>query len=302
VALVSGHADKAHSVADHYGIDRKSIYSYDNFDTIRENKDVDVVYVILPNSMHSEYTIRAANAGKHVLCEKPMCTSVDEATAMIDACAQAGRKLMIAYRLRYEPFNQTMIELARKQAFGKLKTIEAVNQQNVKAPNIRLSEKLGGGPLGDVGVYCINAARYITGEEPIQFTATAFRPSDDPRFAEVDESVAFTMKFPSGVLANCECGFGSEESRRYRIHAADGWFELDPSFAYTGLRLHTKHLEQKSEIQLPHVNHFAAEMDHFSDCVMNEKHPWTPGEEGLHDMIAMEKITQAAREGKMVRV
>src|SRR4051812_31918247 len=154
VALVSGHADKAKQVAAKYGIEPKSIYDYQGYDRLADNPDVQVVYVVLPNSMHAEYTVRAHKAGKHVLCEKPMATNSAECQQMIDAAKQAQRKLMIAYRLHYEPYNQTAIDMARKQALGKLRLIEAVNTQNVKPPNIRLSKSTGGGPLGDIGVYC----------------------------------------------------------------------------------------------------------------------------------------------------
>ena len=140
-----------------YGIDERNIFDYDDFDRLNDCKEVDAVYIILPNSMHAEFTIRAIEAGKHVLCEKPMATSVEECKKMIGAAKKASRKLMIAYRLRYEPFNQKVIELCKEESLGAIKVISASNAQNVKAPNIRLSGKLGGGPLEDVGIYCLNA-------------------------------------------------------------------------------------------------------------------------------------------------
>jgi predicted dehydrogenase len=176
-----------------------------------------------------------------------------------------------------------------------------VNVQQVKAPNIRLVKKLGGGPMGDVGIYCLNATRYITNEEPIEFTATMQQPSDDPRFAEVPENYSWTQKFPSGILASCQCGFGAAESRRYRVHCTDGWFELENAFTYTGLRLHIKDKKGTTELPLPQVNHFAHEMDHFSECILNDTPPLTPGEEGLADMKAMMYIVQAAESGRMSR-
>src|SRR5688572_24390765 len=215
-ALVSGHRDKAEQVARVYGVDPKNIYNYDNYDKLRDNADVQAIYIILPNSMHAEFTIRGVKAGKHVLCEKPMAANAAESEQMIAAAREAQRKLMIAYRLRYEPFNMKAIELCRKQEFGPIQLITASHGQNVTAPNIRLSRELAGGPLGDVGVYCINAARYLTGEEPMEVTAMSQQPNDDPRFREVPASVVWTMRFPSGALANCDCSFNIAECRRYR--------------------------------------------------------------------------------------
>ena len=307
-ALVSGHAEKAHKVADLYGIQHTSIYDYENYDRLADSPAVDAVYVVLPNSMHAEYTIRALKAGKHVLCEKPMAVTVEECERMIAAAQEAGRKLMIAYRLHYEPFNRKAMELCAQKAFGPIKTLSSSNCQNTTAPNIRLSADLGGGPVGDVGIYSINAARYVTGEEPIEVSAMAHQPADDPRFREVPESVAFTLRFPSGVLAHCDCSFGSAVSRRYCVHCVEGTIDMDPAFDYRGLRLRVKQTKGQggetldTEILLQGVNHFAAEMDHFSDCVLNGKEPRTPGEEGLADMRVIAAIEKAARAGQAVRL
>src|SRR4051812_46056774 len=199
VALVSGHPDKARKVAEAYGLESQNIYGYDSFERLADNPAVDVVYIILPNSLHAEYTIRALQACKHVLCEKPMAVSVAECEQMIAAAQQANRKLMIAYRLHYEPLNRKVMELCAGKALGPVRTFSSSNCQNVTAPNIRLSATLGGGPVGDIGIYSINAARYCTGEEPVEVTAVAHQPKDDPRFREVPESVAFTLRFPSTV-------------------------------------------------------------------------------------------------------
>jgi predicted dehydrogenase len=309
VSLVSGHPDKARKVAGAYGMNPEAIYNYESFDRMAENKEIDVVYIVLPNSMHAEFTIRALQAGKHVLCEKPMSVKVEEAQKMIEVAKQANRKLGVGYRLHSEPLNRKVMELCAQQAFGKIKTFESSNCQNVKAPNIRLSGPLGGGPVGDVGVYSINAARYVIGEEPVEVTAMAHQPNDDPRFREVPESVTFTLRYPSGVLAHCDCSFGSSESRRYRVHCANGWIEMDPAFSYRGLRLRTKEGEAKgpkeaklAELMLEQVNHFTAEMDHFSDCVLNDASLRTPGEMGLADMKIIAAIDEAARTGKTMKL
>lgn len=302
VALVSGHPDKAKRVAAAYGLDQKLIFNYENYDDLSEVEEVDAIYIILPNSMHAEFTIRGLKAGKHVLCEKPMAASIEECEQMIDAAKAANRKLMIAYRLHYEPFNQRVIELCREKKFGKIRSIVATNSQVVDPPNIRLSSDLAGGPLGDIGIYCLNATRYLTGQEPIEVEAFSYQPDDDPRFREVPESLAFTLRYPDGVLAHCGCGFGAAESRNYRIECVDGTIELDNAFSYQGQRLQIRTDIGVTEEKIVPKNHFAAEMDHFSRCILDGKEPRTPGQEGLQDVRLMVAIEQAARSGRRVRI
>jgi predicted dehydrogenase len=300
VALVSGHPEKARQVAQVYNINAKHIYSYDTYERLADNPDVDAIYIILPNSMHAEYTIRGLQAGKHVLCEKPMATSVDECEHMMGASEETAKQLMIAYRLHYEPFNRKVMEWCTQKTFGAVTTISASNCQITTAPNIRLSRALGGGPVQDIGIYIINAARYITGEEPSEVQAMAQQPPEDPRFREVPASVAFTLRFPSGVLAHGDCSFASEESRRYRVNCTQGLIELDPAFSYRGLRLSSKAGNGWTELRLREVNQFAAEMDHFSDCILNHREPRTPGGEGLADLRVIRAIEEAIRTGESV--
>lgn len=202
----------------------------------------------------------------------------------------------------------TALTAAGAWAVGELKMFSASNCQDVQAPNIRLSKQLGGGPVGDVGIYCINAARYVTNEEPTEVTAFAHQPQGDPRSREVPESVVFTLRYPSGVIAHCECGFGHARSERYRVLGAQGFIEMDPAFGYRGQRLFLKKGDaeqgdqQKSELRLEPVNQFAAEMDHFSECVLNNQEPRTPGEMGLADMRIITAIHEAARTDKAARV
>ncbi len=306
VALVSDDREKARQTADQYGIDEANLYDYDNFDAIADNAAIDVVYIVLPNSMHAEYTIRALRAGKHVLCEKPMAPTVAECEQMIAVAAETGHKLMIAYRLHYEPFNQRVMALCQQKAFGPIRTFASSNCQNVDAPNIRLKKALGGGPVQDIGIYSINAARYVAGEEPLEVIAFAEQPMDDPRFQEVPASVSFLLRFPSGVLAHCDCSFASSSSQRYRVHCQSGMIEMDPAFAYSDLALRVRDDQQADgeviSVDLPQVNQFAAEMDHFSDSVLNDKQPWTPGEEGLADVRIIVAIAEAIRTGHAVRV
>ncbi|RYD29961.1 MAG: Gfo/Idh/MocA family oxidoreductase [Verrucomicrobiaceae bacterium] len=307
VALVSGHPDKAAKIAKAHDIAPDAIYNYDNFDNIAGDKRIDVVYIVLPNSMHAEFTIRALKAGKHVLCEKPMAVSVAEGESMRDAATATRLKLSIAYRLHHEPLNRQVMEWCKERKFGKIRSINSSNCQNVKAPNIRLSSKLGGGPVGDVGVYSINAARYITGEEPYEVMATAFQPDDDPRFREVPETVAFLLRYPSGIIATCDCSFGTTESRRYRVLCERGFLEMDPAFSYRGLKLRTKEdlAEESSgleEVNLRQVDHFAAEMDAFSKAVIEDGEVITPASMGIADLKIIAAIHESVKTGAVVKI
>src|SRR6185369_3900825 len=227
VALVSGHPDKANKLALRYNVNPKNIYNYQNYDSLQDNPEVDIIYIVLPNSMHAEYTIRGAQAGKHVLSEKPMATSSADCQAMIDAAKKANRKLMVAYRCRYEPFNQEMIRMARSKEFGPIKTIIADHGFNIGDPSQwRLNRALsGGGCLMDIGIYSLQAARYITGEEPTEINAQTYTTPGDPRFKEVEESINFQLRFPSGVLANCTSSYGYSSQNHIRVVCTDGWYE-----------------------------------------------------------------------------
>jgi predicted dehydrogenase len=306
-ALVSGHPDKARQLAEVYGIPPGSVYTYETFDRLKDNPEVDVVYVVIPNSMHAEYTIRGFKAGKHVLCEKPMAVSTAECEAMIAAAGEASRKLGIAYRLHYEPMNKAVMELCKKKPYGNIKTFFGSNCQSVDAPNIRLSGSLGGGPVGDVGIYCINAARYTIGEEPIEAVALETQPKSDPRFREVPETVNFLLRYPSGVLAACECSFGTGRSSSYEVLCEKGSITMDPAYSYQGLRLWTESQEEgvpvRKEMLMNAVDQFASEMDAFSVSVeKNEPFP-TSGEMGLKDMRIVLAVLESARlGGQPVRV
>ncbi|OYD93083.1 dehydrogenase [Nostoc sp. 'Peltigera membranacea cyanobiont' 210A] len=309
-ALVSSDAAKANLVAQQYGIKPQNVYNYQNYDNLRNNPDVDVIYIVLPNSMHREYTVRGAKAGKHILCEKPMATTVEDAQQMIDACKQADRKLMIAYRCQYEPHHRAMIQMIRSKELGTVKVIQADNGQNQGGDlnQWRLKRALaGGGSLPDVGIYCLNATRYLTGEEPIAISAQIFSTPGDPRFKEVEESVTFQLRFPSGILGICSTSYGFHEARRFRVFGSDAWAQLDPGFSYNGLRMMISRksptnsmAENISEVRIGEKNQFALEMDHMADCVIQNKQPHTPGEEGLQDQKLIALIYEAAQTGKTI--
>jgi predicted dehydrogenase len=303
VALVSGSPDKARTVAQQYGIDAGSIYDYASFDRIADNPQIQVVYIVLPNGLHAEYTIRAARAGKHVLCEKPMANTVRECEAMIAACAAARRYLMVAYRLQYEPHHRMLIDLARNKDLGTMRMISAANGQNLGDPRQwRLDKGLaGGGSLMDVGIYCLNAARYVTGEEPIEVAGRIATDANDKRFTQVEDSVAFTLRFPSGVMASCSCGYGNHEYRSLSVMGSTGWAEMDHAFTYSGLRLRTARAHGKQELvterSFEPTNQFATEMDHMSVSITHDRQPYTGGLEGLQDMRLIADIYRSAASG-----
>jgi predicted dehydrogenase len=302
--LVSGHRDKAERIAAQYGVPTSSIYSYEDMDRMRENKAIDAVYVALPNSMHAEYTIRSAKAGKHVLCEKPMSVTVAEAEQMIAACKAANVKLMIAYRLHYEPLNLKAVQLIKDGALGQVHTINGAFGFNSPPGEWRLTKKLGGaGSLYDVGIYVLNASRYLTGEEPENFAGVVSTMSHDGRFDEVEENVSWTLKFPSGVLATGSSSYGTQMPGYYKVFGTKGWLELDPAFNYEGLRMRAFYvtgekgvppvvIDQENPERDP--KQFEREADHFTECILKNKTPQSPGEEGLRDMRYMQAIYKSA--------
>jgi predicted dehydrogenase len=296
-ALVSGHRDKADRIAAEYNIPAGSIYNYENFDEIAHNPAVDAVYVALPNSMHAEYTIRAAKAGKHVLCEKPMATSVEDSEKMIAACKAANVKLMIAYRCHYEPTNLRAIQLIRDGALGQVQAIQSAFGFNIGKGEWRLTKQLaGGGPLYDVGIYSLNACRYLTGEEPDHIAAHASVIDHDGRFNEVEENVSWSMRFPSGIVASCSTTYGANMEGYFRVYGSKGWVQVDNAFVYEGLHLRAelsgKQIDEPNPARDP--SHFQAEGEHFSHCVQNNLEPQSPGEEGLRDMRYIDEIYRSA--------
>ncbi len=307
-ALVSGERDKARAIAAQHGVDERNLYDYAGFDALRDNPDVDIVYIVLPNSMHAEFTARAAQAGKHVLCEKPMATSVADAQRMVDACRQAGRKLMIAYRLQYNPVHRQLIAMTRSREFGPVRAIQATNGQNDAANGQwrQIRAMAGGGSLPDVGLYCLSAFRYLTGEEPVEVTGQITQPKDDPRFREIEDVCAFTLRFPSGILATGLSNYSAHEDRALRVMAADAWYGADPAFGYDNLVLQVGRKQGRSNVveQRRYASHnqFATEMDAFAEAIRAGREPHTPGEEGLADMRLIEAIYQAAAGGSVVRL
>ena len=300
--IVTGSPEKVPEWQEKYDIPDENVYNYENFDEIADNDAIDVIYVVLPNAMHAEYTIRAAQAGKHVISEKPMATSVADCQRMIDACNEAGKKLAIGYRLHFEPHHQRAMEIGQEQLFGPIKFIEASFAFKIGDPDQwRLDRELsGGGPLMDVGIYAIQAARYTIGEEPIAVTAQAFK-TDPEKFSEVEETLFWQLEFPNGAAATSTTSYAAGINRLF-ASAEDGRFEIEPAYSYGGI--------QGTENGEPmgfdnNVNQQARQMDGFAECVMEDKDPAIynfSGEEGLKDMKVIEAIFQAAETGERVEI
>jgi predicted dehydrogenase len=310
VALVSGTPEKLRTVARQYGIASDACYSYDDFDSIKDNPEVKVIYVVLPNAMHREYTERAARAGKHVLCEKPMSVSSAEAKKMIEACEAARVKLMIAYRIQYEGYNRRLAELVRGETFGRLVGMTAINVQTVAEDGEKQwrhkRAMAGGGSLPDIGLYLLNTARFLTGEEPTEIMATIYSPPGDPRFREVEETVSFTLRFPSNMIANCFTSYGARDDKHQRLNFATAVADMPNAYLYEGQKLTiiSRQDDATAEATLTlHVkNQFATEIDHMATCVIDDRMPRTPGEEGMQDHVLMEAIYKSAATGLPVKL
>jgi predicted dehydrogenase len=304
VGLVSGHPDKAKRLADKYQVDAKHIYSYENYDEIVKDNDIDVIYIVLPNGMHAEYTIRAARAGKHVFCEKPMEVNAELCQKMIDACKEAKRMLGIGYRMQYEPHLNEMRRMIKAGELGKVKSVESAFGFNIPPMAWRLDKKLaGGGPLMDVGIYCLNSTRYALGEEPSEVSATIPDANGDGRFKEVEPEMDFSLTFPSGVVAKCQTSYRQFNGNKLRIVCEGGVLHLEPAFGYGGVTLGIQRGQDRpTRFNAPAADQFATEMDDFSRCILENKPTRTPGEEGLRDVVIMQALYKSAADKKPVKL
>lgn len=295
--IVTGTPEKARDWKAKYNIPDANIYNYETFDNIRDNTDIDIVYVVLPNAMHAEYVIRAARAGKHVICEKPMAVTVEDCDRMIAACKEAGKMLSIGYRLHFEPHNLQMKQLGQNKVYGALKKIKADNGMG-DAEGWRLDKKLaGGGPLMDVGIYCVQGARYTSGMEPVAVTAKEGPKTDPTKFASVEQSLTWQMEFPGGLTAECRTSY-SEEMNLLRAEAEQGWFELSPAFPYSGIKGRTS----DGPMDLPQVNQQARQMDDFAIAVSTDRPTPVPGEMGRQDVKILQAIYKAMETGQRVEI
>lgn len=308
VAVVSGHPDKARRVAAENGLPADAVYGYDDYDRIAKDPRIDVVYIVLPNALHAEHTIKAFKAGKHVLCEKPMATTLKDGEAMIAAAKAAQRHLMVAYRCHYEPMNLDVMRRLRARSMGKVRQVNTTmgRQADPADPSDawRLDLKLSGnGALGDMGVYGINAARYLLNEEPVAVQAWAHTDPADPRFKETQDLINWQFRFPSGVIANGSTSFAYAPTMGFEVICEQGRLVADPAAFYGGNRLTVvKGGQPQPPVPAPAGDQFAREMDWMADVVRGKAPMVSPGEEGLQDMRLMEAILEsAAKDGATVK-
>lgn len=297
--IVTGSPEKAEKYSTKYTIPSKNIYNYDNFDSIKDNRDIDIVYIVLPNSMHAEYAIRAAKAGKHVICEKPMAVSVIEGERMINACKEANKMLFIGYRLHFEPHNLEAMRLGQQQILGPVKKIEASFGFDVGEPGQwrLIKEMAGGGSLVDVGIYTIQAVRYVSGKEPVAIRNASIEKSEDKKFKEVESGIKWEMELPDGVIAHCTASY-TEEVDRLHVETSHGWFKLSPAFEYSGIKGKTS----EGEMSFPEINQQTAQLDGIADSILNSKENKASGEEGLKDLKIMEAIYKAVESGQRIEL
>lgn len=295
--IVSGSSEKREKWKQQYNLPGNACYSYETFDAIRDNPGIDIVYVVLPNALHAEWVIRAARAGKHVICEKPMAITVEECDRMIAACKEAGVMLSIGYRLHFEPYNSAVMEMGQQKTMGPVTLVEA-DHGLANPQGWRIDKALaGGGPLMDVGIYCVQAVRYATGLEPVAVTAQEGFKHNPEKFSTVEESINWQMELPGGIVAKCTSTY-SEKTNRLRVEAEGGWMELAPAFSYRGLKGKTA----EGEMDLPEAAQQAAQMDHFALCIKEGRPTTVGGEEGRQDVKILQAIYRAMETGERVFV
>jgi predicted dehydrogenase len=293
VALVSDDDVKLKRLSKKYGVSHT--YSYASYEECLQSGEVDAVYIALPNTLHREYTEKAAEAGIHVLCEKPMATSEDDCVAMISACDANRVKLMIAYRLHFEEANLSTIELLESGKLGEPRIFNSTFTQQVKEGDIRLRKETGGGTLYDIGVYCINAARYLFRDEPEQVVAVSVK-GKETRFREVEESVSAVLRFSGDRLASFSCSFGASDMSAYEVVGTKGSVRLDPGYELAAELKQTVKIGEKSKTKVfPKRDQFAPELIYFSDCILQNKEPEPSGREGLIDVKIIEALYRSAR-------
>ncbi|MBF9238554.1 Gfo/Idh/MocA family oxidoreductase [Hymenobacter sp. BT683] len=296
--IVTGTPAKAVQWQRQYNIPTQNVYNYQTFDRIIDNPAIDVVYVVLPNALHAEYVVRAAQAGKHVICEKPMATTAADARRMIAAMQKAGKKLSIGYRLHFEPHHREMMRLGQQEVFGPVKHLVADNgfKFNNDTP-WRVSKALGGGgPLLDMGIYCLQGCLYTKGQVPVSVTAKFTAKPDPVLFKEVEAGVNWQLQFADGAVADCRTTYAENMASRLRADATTGWAELAPAFGYGGIQGRTS----QGVMNIHNVNQQAAQMDDFAACIINNKPTRVPGEMGLRDVQLLEAIYRAAETGQKV--
>ncbi|MBA4197403.1 MAG: glucose-fructose oxidoreductase [Chitinophaga sp.] len=300
--LISGTPDKLKEWSKKYNVAEENCYNYSSYHNIKNNNNIDAVYIITPNALHKEHTIAIANAGKHVICEKPMALNAMEAKEMIDACRKANVQLLIGYRLHFEAKTLEVIKMRQNNEFGKIKIFQGLSGFIIGDPKQwRLNKTLsGGGSLMDIGIYSLNAARYTLGEEPVWVTAQEAK-TDKEKFKEgVDETIQFQMGFASGAIASCTSSYAANGLDSFFISGDKGYAHIEASIYYGPSKVTTS----KGPLTQPHTTHQAAQMDGMADIILHNKQPLIPvdGEEGLKDIKIIEAIYKAAQTNARVYI
>jgi glucose-fructose oxidoreductase len=298
-AIASGDVAKLKELGDRFDVEHR--VRYEELDTVL-NK-VDAVYIALPNTLHREYAVRAMNAGVHVLCEKPLATTLDDCRAMIDAARANSVKLMTAYRLSFEPANQNALALIHAGKIGEPRIFESAFSFQVNEPNLRLRGATGGGTMFDIGVYCINAARHVFGSEPLDVSARAFNNGEE-RFREIDGTTVTTLRFPGAKTASFTTSFGASSAGYWRVIGTTGMIHVEPAFAYRGERTLIATIDGRNETTtFPATDQFAPQLLHFSECIRENREPVPNGEEGRADVSVVQAAFASIREdGRPVRL
>ncbi|UZK66349.1 Gfo/Idh/MocA family protein [Sphingomonas sp. M1-B02] len=306
-AIVSGNPEKLRRVGDAYGVAEDARYSYEAFEKIASDDRIDAVYIVLPTGLHAEWAIRAFAAGKHVLCEKPMALSSADCERMIAASRRADRKLMIAYRSHFEPYNLEAMKLMQQKAAGEIRLVRTEQSYRMgptsPSENWRTSRALaGGGPLEDFGIYGLQSALYLTGEMPESISATTFRPAGDARFAEIFAHVSSQWRFPSGAVAQLVTSYDSAGTNFAHVRGTLGALIMDPATSYSGQKMRLEGQNTRDLSPGDPAVQFAGQLNNFTDAVRDGATIRTPGEMGLRDLRLIEAIYASAEAGRTVRL
>jgi len=296
--VISGTPSKIQTWQSKYNIPEKNCYNYENFDAIKDNPDIDAVYIITPNALHKDHAIRVAKAGKHVICEKPMALNAKEGEQMIAACKKAGVKLLVGYRMHFEPKTLEVIRMRKDGELGKVMFFQGLAGFRIGDPTQwRLNKQLaGGGSMMDIGIYAVNGARYMVGEEPAWVTAQETK-TDKIKFKEgVDETITFQLGFPGGATASCLSTYAMNGLDKFYLNCEKGFAEMQPSTGYGPIKGRTN----KGELTQEHRTHQTVQMEEMADIILNNKQPVVPvnGEEGLKDLKIIDAIYTAIKTGK----
>jgi glucose-fructose oxidoreductase len=306
-AIVSGSPDKLRRVGDAYGVPADARYSYEDYARLGSDKRIDAAYIVLPTGLHAEWVIRAFAAGKHVLCEKPMALSSADCERMIAAGRRANRKLMIAYRSHFEPYNLEAMRLMQQKAVGDIRLVRTEQSYRMgptsPSENWRTSRALaGGGPLEDYGIYGLQSALYLTGEMPESISATTFRPAGDPRFAEIFAHVSSQWRFPSGAVAQLVASYDSAGINFAQVRGTTGVLTMDPATSYSGQKMRIEGRDGRELTPGDPSVQFVGQLDHFADAIRDNTPIRTPGEMGLRDLRLIEAIYASAQTGRTVNL